>query len=347
MKGIGKVTPLWINRFRGLPNIPKEKLFNHKGHTTEQEIFFKLLHKKPVTVDEVETYKKVLDFYRTIIPLLQGVDFSTFNKSDFIKFKGYVNYIFNFEYVIWHQVKVFNTVRVVNNESVLGKRETITNKSFLKYPPLDVVKRIGKYNRASNDRTTLFYSTDSINSALMEIKPKKGDLITIGLWENMAADKNLTLFPINFGKEARRINEHSMKGYEAFLDIKGNNHELLGDFLEILFDFLGEEYSKPVSDHIKYYFSAYFTGKVLRNKEIPFDGVIYPSVQNQFKYENIAIKPESHERFELALAIEMEVEDTDYTKIVDKFDMLDIHYILPKNMKATEKIDNISGHITW
>lgn len=345
--------PFRLNKFRGLPDIPKEMIFGKKVLTTEQKIFNKLLAKEYVSQQELETYKMVLDFYTDVIPQLEKINFSTFTQDDFRNFRGYLNSVIGFELVSGEKVDCSHSVRIVRNNSVLrgtGITGSIPNAKFMREPSVGVVKAIGRYNRASDNKSTLFYGTDTINSALMEAHPQKGELITIGIWKNTYANRHLNLFPISFGEEARAVNESAKKNWQTLLDMTKGYHPYLGDFMKVIFNFLGREYSKKVADvdHLQYYYSAYFTAKVLRNRQIDFDGVIYPSVQNKYKYHNVALKSDViTDKFRLVQAIEILVKDTSYGNILDSFDILDIDYITPEYQKETTSIDINTGDITW
>jgi flagellar biosynthesis/type III secretory pathway ATPase len=95
------------------------------------------------------------------------------------------------------------------------KNERLNNISFLKYPPIDIVKSINKYNRANTPNTTVLYTTENIDSALKEIKPPINKLITVGLWKPKE-QKNLFLIQFLIAieqcmsiQECRRQLQHS------------------------------------------------------------------------------------------------------------------------------------------
>ena len=121
-------------------------------------------------------------YYRELFSELQKLNYSEFSKSDIIDFKNYIFYAFNFEILFTNDVTIFKVFRVVINEHVIGSKDSIEKKGFLTYPPLHVVKRRGRYNRANTKYTTVFYGSETIDTALNELRPKIGEVVTVGTY---------------------------------------------------------------------------------------------------------------------------------------------------------------------
>jgi RES domain-containing protein len=342
--------PFRLLKFRDLPEIPICKRYvEGRMATPEAEIYMKIHRKEVLTNEEEKLVKECIEFYKNVIPLLRKVDFNSLSKDDLQNLKGYFNYIFNYILICQNDMTCYGTRRVVKNKDVLGIERSLPNVSFLKYPPLEKVKEIGKYNRANTPNFNMFYGATSVNAALMETKPEKNELITAGIWYNPDLKRTLNTYTINFGKSAIEANPLVKKGYDYFQRIKEINHPLLMEVHEIIYEFLGEEYSKPANNHLDYFYSATYTEKILsdrKNKECS-EAIMYASIQNKYKYENLAIIPEIFdERFVLVKIYEMVVNETYYDKEID-FDNLDeISYIKPYYIREPRQVLP-DGKIIW
>jgi len=341
----------WVNEFKDLPVIPECKRWILGGKTTlEQQILFKLLNGQPITKDEERLFNESIEFYSTVTLQLSNTKLQSFTEEERFEYFGYVNYVFSHLMLLSNNVTCWNICRVVKNKSVLGEEKSIPHVSLLSYPSKEIVKRIGQYNRANSPDYNVFYGAQTVNAALLETKPAIGDLITVSVWGNTNPEMEILSYPINHGKEAIMINADVRKGYTAFQAIKKKNHPLLMKMMEIIFDFLGEEFSKQAHHHLDYFFSAFYSQRIFENVDIPdwnYEAIIYPSVQNKFKYENLAIKPEVFDkRFRIRKIMEMVVDESYYDLDLPLSDLLSISYIKPRYIREPSKL-NADNSIEW
>lgn len=316
--------PDWQATFRNLPEIPSHKMWREGSKTTlEQDIVFKYLEQKPITKEEEQIFTELTDFYIQLKEDLKMLDYSTFNETDFENFKNYITYAFNYNVLISNQLTIPRTYRLVVNEWVTGKNERIKDINFLKYPSLEIVKKANKYNRANTKNTTVFYTTECIDTALKEIKPPKNKLITVGMWIPNK-NKKFTSYPISHSEEAIKANIGVAKATQAFDKIAENNSKMIMDFLRHYFTLLGSEFTKTVNNHLEYYISALFSERILQKSEEPdndfrFECIIYPSVGNKFETDNLAILPDVIDNdFILSKVYEFEIEETLYENSIPK-----------------------------
>lgn len=299
-----------IYKFKDLPSIPSFKQWREDQRgTQEQDIGFKILDNISLSEEEENIFKEALSFYKAVITQMQKMDLSALTAEDFVDFKEYFENVFNFLPVVENVVSCGFVVRIVKNKEVFEEGKSIPNISFLSYPPLAIVQRNGRYNRANTSNRNAFYGTGSINASLLETTPESGELITVGVYVPKVKDFKMNSYPISHSKQARLVNQEVQKGYNAFIKSKENRHPLMMECLEIVFDFLGEEFSKPVNNHLEYFYSAIFSDRILTNSNV----IVYPSVKCKYKYENLAIAPAYFDdNFQLNRIFEILVKDTFY-----------------------------------
>lgn len=318
--------PNWQINFQNLPEIPDPKKWVKDSYTTiEQDISFKLLHKKPITPDEEKIFIELTSFYKELDTKLKILDYEFFTCDDFENFKNYIFYAFNYMPLITNDLTVFSTYRLVVNESVTEKNVSITNIEFLQYPSIQKVKDINKYNRANTPDTNVFYSAGSIDTALKEIRPPLNKLVTVGVWKQKNVNKKLISYPISHSQEAIKINKNVQDATRAFEETAKHNSELFMEYMRYYFKILGHEFSKKVdynksNYHYEYLISALFSERIFAEhqemndeKNFKFDCIIYPSVGNDYLTENVAILPTTLDNdFYLAEVQEFEIEESYY-----------------------------------
>lgn len=188
----------------------------------------------------------------------------------------------------------FQTIeRITVNRRVLGKNKRISDIKFLKYPPAELVSN---YGRCNIPKQSIFYGSPIIITALNEMKPRVGDLITKSIWEN-ADKKSLKLCPIfHFQPTNGTVNPRSWKLEREFSRLlKRDFPEELHNPVTNLSKFIAFHFSRFIhpEKNKDYLLSAYFSNKILNQFENgTIDGILYPSVQSQLSFENIALKPE-------------------------------------------------------
>lgn len=287
--------PKWSETFKDFPRIPdSKKWIPGELFTYEQYITKKLLDNAGISREEEQQLIEAMDFYKVLDRHLTSFNFDSLNADEIEDFKNYFFYAFNYFALITNDLLIFQTYRLIINENILKKKEKIRDKKYLTYPSIELVKEISKYNRANTPNTNVFYSSESIDTTLLEMKPKIGDLVTIGVWEP-EKEGPIMSYPITHSPLAYSANYEVKKGFIAFQKIKANNHPLLISFMENFFTLLSREYAKPVKNHKEYLLSALLSERILGYKKDPkvrFDCIIYPSVESKYTVANVAIKPE-------------------------------------------------------
>jgi len=344
---------VWLSKFKNLPTIPAHKKYmaNFAG-TTEQIIAFKLSTFQEISEDERKIFEELDEFYDQLNTELLLLDYESFTIKDLSDFKNYIQYAFNSHVLISNQLTVVrNLYRLVVNESVSKKNESITDIKYLTYPSLEIVKNIGKYNRASTSSTTLLYLTESVNTALKEIHPPLNKLVTIGVW-TPRNKRTFTHYPITHHDKAIEVNEQTAAGYNATQQLSNIYDPALVKYMNRYFKLLSREYSKPVTHDKQYAFSALLSEYILSSKDVGtnynYDCIVYPSVGNDYITRNFAINPNvADNQFKLIKVIEFEITDADYSLThIANDDWENISVVKVKSRRETENILP-DGTIIW
>lgn len=184
--------------------------------------------------------------------------------------------------------------RLTINRNVIGQNKRIDNIKYLKYPPRDKVKTYGRCNFPGQ---SILYGCFSITTAINELKPKVGDIITESTW-TVKSDQPMVFCPI-FKNQPTKNNLINLRTYEineTYEQELKKHPEHLRKSIDTLVQFVADAFSKRIitENHLDYIFSAYFANKILNEFENGrIEAIYYPSVQERLSFENIAIKPES------------------------------------------------------
>lgn len=81
----------------------------------------------------------------------------------------------------------------INKYLFYGKNQRINEIKFVGYPPAERVKKNGRANYIGQ---SVFYATTNPITAINEIKPQKGDLITTSIWKQKENGEFLKTIPI-------------------------------------------------------------------------------------------------------------------------------------------------------
>lgn len=340
--------PNWKIKFRTLPLIPETKHWINDGKTTEERIITeKLRQGQNISQNEINILNELKVFYNDLEKGLETLDYTTFTQKDFIDFKNYIKYVYNNIAILSNKFTIFHLYRVVK----YSDNKTITHKKFLTYPPLHVVKKNGKFNRANTQNTTVFYGAETIDSTLNEIKDSinVGDLLTIGKWVPKS-NKEFISYPISHSKPAYGKNLGTTKALHGLKEALKGTDEMFIEILERYFSILGKEYSKVISHNNEYFISATFSEDIFnnpQNKNTNFDieCIIYPSVGNKYQTSNFAFRRDVfRNNFTLEKVIEFEVTEKHFDRNLSK-GFEEINLVSYKNLRTTTKFDDSS--ILW
>ncbi|MCO5948668.1 hypothetical protein [Mucilaginibacter flavidus] len=343
-----------LTQFKNLPVIPEFKIYNGNNVTMEQKILRKLETGQEVSIEEREMFEALGKFYDDLNTQLSVLDYKTFTPKDIQDFRNYIHYAFNSNCLITNQATITGDLfRLVVNESVTGKNETITDVKFLTYPPLEILKKKNRYNRASTCNSTLLYLTETIDTALKEIRPAENKIVTISVWAPKRT-RTFTQYPIEHSEHAAKVNPQVAQGLQALKLLNDGQDPLLARYMSNYFNLLAREYSKSVADenHFEYMLSAILSDNIFEfddnNPDFNYDCISYPSVGNSFFTRNLAVKPNiADTEFKIIRVIEFEVIKAHYGRTpVQSLNTCCISVAEIKNYRETWNIAD-TGQIIW
>jgi hypothetical protein len=200
-----------------------------------------------------------------------------------------VNQLMDLKLFAFGFLKIVPSVQrlTINKSLPDNDNSTITEIKFLKNPPPESVT---KYNRANLKNQSVLYATFLLPTALNENNPDLGDLVTFSYWELKKENNPLIVYPVfDFYKTKNmQLKQEFTKGIKNYPeDLK--NVVILDNCL------VASYFSKYVEKgkEINYTFSAHLADKIFNkiyNGQI--EAIIYPSVKDVTRTDNIAIKPD-------------------------------------------------------
>jgi len=187
--------------------------------------------------------------------------------------------------------------RVTVNKRVIKENARINDIDKLKYPPSECVKR---YGRANLKNQSVFYGTFNFMTAIKEMKPEIGDLITVSEWKIKNDNDKLITCPIfmNQPKDGT-INIRLLNMFNSFIfDLKRFPFEISHLIFEV-HAFYANCFARKIDskNNQGYIYTALLADKILNQyKGGIIDAIIYPSTQEELRTENIAIKKDSFDK---------------------------------------------------
>ena len=193
--------------------------------------------------------------------------------------------------------------RITINKNLFdGQNKRIEEVKFLRYPPAD---RVSKHGRANLIGQSVFYSTSNLITAMKEMKPNVGDLITTSIWRQKEDGYFLNISPI-FKKTSlngRVHNKLSLQFQMAYEKSLKQHSKEIAEQIDELLQFIADCFAKNVAygNDFDYALSAFYANKILNEFENgTIDALVYPSVADKLDFSNVAIKPNVlDEHFEL------------------------------------------------
>lgn len=339
--------------FREFPKIPDfKKIGNSSPRTIEQKVMSKLFkHAKP-TIQDLEIVDLNRQFYSQLNRSLTELSYEELNPSDLRKLADYVRYVFYYVIGLNSGITVNRTYRMIRNKSIKGDEQSLTKKRHLSYPPQHIIKRIGKLNRANSSNFTVFYGSETIDTALNELKPSTGEVISVGCWGGPPHELRAHVV-FNHHLDLK-FNDISKGARTAYSELVLNNPDFISAFLTNYFELICREFSKEVKNENEYIISSIISEDILNLEKNPkkkgADLLVYPSVGNRFVTNNLAIKPEVFRRdFNLVKVLEFEVGNTYYDQIRNKenqnLNHENISIVEPLNLKVTHRFHD--NNILW
>lgn len=308
-----------------LPAIPEIKKFNAE-HTQEQMALNALFANKASAEDE-HIVREAISFYKICFTELKRVNLFTLKENEATKLIDYLKQVFNFHFLMFNDLEFSVLTRASYVHDGFLEDGKVRDSKYLTYPPLELNKQRGVYNRANSCNTTMFYATPYEHVALREVKPKINDRLIITDWEYVS-DKPFVYFPISMVTEVENeLVDSSTLAMELMAE-KG--HPLVVELMELFFLFLSSEFIKEpqiINERkYEYLYSAFFAEKILNSKrengEFAFDAIVYPSVAWDHIHDNLAIIPDSvDKKLRLRKAKEIVITSVFYDRKLKKMDI--------------------------
>lgn len=228
----------------------------------------------------------------TLSPLRNFLARDSINKSNIEWIKKYLEKITLLTGLTYKEkISTFQRV-TINSKIFSGQNNRITEIKYLANPPKELVQKFG---RANFPQESILYATFDPITALSEMRPKIGDLITISTWR-LKTDYDLTVTPIfkNSTKNGEVHNRISLEAKMKYAQKLKQYDAQLQKQLDIVLQFITDCFNKEVNDknHLDYFLSSYYANRLfweLQDGEI--DAILYPSVRQSLTLTNIALKP--------------------------------------------------------
>jgi hypothetical protein len=244
-----------------------------------------------------------------LLPLRNYLNKGMISETAIAPLEAYIKEITLLSSLMYKQ-RIDSFQRVTINSRIFnGEHKRITDINYLKYPPKEFVSR---YGRANYPKQSILYATAEPITALSEMRPEIGDLITISTWK-LKTNYDLTVTPLfkNHTKNGLIHNELSLRAGLLYEKMVKQYDENTQKQLDIILQFIADCFSKDVDDnnHFDYFLSSYYANRIfkeLENGEV--DAILYPSVRQSLTISNIAMKPEVFDaNYELELVEESTV----------------------------------------
>lgn len=339
-----------------LPAIPPCKHFYHMDDvyrpnqptTPEATALSRIIPGNLPTTQDLDTLQDAIDFYQDCFPILSQIDLTAITEGQAKLINDYLRYVFNAQVIINNEVQAQNLFRVTLVKDEFLENGKVRQSRFLSYPPAEMIKERGIYNRASSPDRIVLYTAESVNTALREARPYKGDRIIVSTWFNHSGTP-LVAFPVCL--MAGINNLHADSATLAFEVIYSKQHPVVGTWMEVIMAFIANAFVKECDPrHPKrfdYLYSAYLADHILQpfppgNAMKDFDCILYPSVAGKHATSNLAILPGIvDKKFMISNAVE-------YAVVATWYDRDFVNDSPPAQLKVIRSIKGLTnGRITW
>ena len=201
--------------------------------------------------------------------------------------------------------------RVSINKRIVNENIRIFEVEKLKYPPSNCVTKFG---RANLKKQSVFYGAFNLNTAIKELKPETGDLITVSEWRLRNENMQLIVCPFFIKQpEDFTTNIRLLEIYYSFLKELNRFPEDISTLVLEIHKFYAKVFSRKIDlyNNQGYLFSALLADKIFHQyKQGIVDAILYPSIQDEYRTENIAVKKDSFDqKYTLFRTIEKKVID--------------------------------------
>ncbi len=164
------------------------------------------------------------------------------------------------------------------------------------YPPPHAVKRLGRLNHPGQP---LFYGANKINVAMIELRPKPGDVLTVMVARAKAGIANLKVAHV--GLERSRAPELERTIREDIPRVLPSHLQFLGSHANykkwlLIDDFLGDVFTEPVPEGAEHRYKLTVPIAELLFRIPNADGINYPSVATNLHGINLCLQPAAADR---------------------------------------------------
>lgn len=256
-----------------------------------------LLLKKLVHGNQLESYEKVdikrlIDFYYKQIDFFRRTVPSTLTSNECLALESHFRKVFDASFLLLVDLMSNTFYRSVVNRKIVGTNTRIGRIEHVINPSIEIIKSIGKYGRANTPENSILYLSNSESETMTENEYQVGDLITVSIWKQVRDFKVLPIvLEFDYSYPHDFINR-TVKAYDN-LSLKMDS-QFIGLIKEI-HGFIGSEFSKSVTNHLDYLYTANFSYNIFKNaiesKDKSPIAIVYPGVKCDYKYFNIAFEP--------------------------------------------------------
>jgi hypothetical protein len=187
--------------------------------------------------------------------------------------------------------------RLTINKDLPIESKRIQNVKYLYNPP---AKFINSYGRANLKNQSIFYATFLTPTAISELGPQKGYIITISNWKLLTPFEKLNVYPIHKYKSSKS----EIIDLDIFAENRSNQidtayNEIIEKFTEKerkiitgLSKFIANCFSKNIKaeNNSLYVITATLANKIFYEMfDNKIEAITYPSVKDSTKIANIAL----------------------------------------------------------
>lgn len=176
----------------------------------------------------------------------------------------------------------------VNKRLPKNNNNRITETKWLGCKPCDAVKEYGRMNFIGQ---SILYGTFAIPTAINELKPQIGDLVTISKWTLLEPETEMMVYPI-FWNMAK--NDGFFQIVNQYISFTSMYEKPVKELIDAQVEFIANIMSKRISNNNLYIITSSIANRIFFNGiKNEIEAIIYPSVQDKTRIDNIAIKPDS------------------------------------------------------
>jgi len=183
----------------------------------------------------------------------------------------------------------------VNKRLPENNNQRIIETKWLGCKPSDAVTEYGRMNFIGQ---SILYGTFAIPTAINELKPQIGDKVTVSEWTLIEPEKEMIVYPI-FWKMASNAGFYQI--INQYNTVISMYDKPVKELIDAQVEFIANVMSKRINHNNLYVITSSIANRIFfseRKEEI--EAIIYPSVQDKTRIDNIAIKPDSfREKYKL------------------------------------------------